>query len=49
MKRRRYFILSAILSQDLTHVGLNVHAQKKGCIRNGLKFAMTLYSFAALF
>ncbi len=39
---------------DLTHVhGMNAHAQKKGCIRNRLKFAIAAafwqYSFVALF
>ncbi len=34
MKRKR----NCILSYDITHVRLNVHAHKKGCI-NRLKFA----------
>ncbi len=49
VKRRREIVFCLRIS----HVGLNAHAQKKGCIRNRLKFAMAAalwqYSFAALF
>ncbi len=43
MKRRRN--CSLFQPQDFTHVGLNAHAQKKGCICNRLKFAMAAASF----